>query len=223
MNNFSILAFYIQKYNRNIALVLLSILMFVLSSCAKDTVSQDFNDIRIGISPIVQPMEDRELLAGYFPSPRGIANNEELMQMQVALNLKMYETSRQILQYDFVDLDEIIAAIPKNTSRGRLAFWIEYAKYYDLDFLITPYLIYYNDKESTNALHDRNSLMLDFYLLDMRDEGRIAQRVHFAKIEPKLDAKDMYDFNSFIEYDDEISINELLEEAYQELIEAFQL
>ncbi len=207
-----------KKPSKNRYVALLLLLMFLLSSCA-DTSQEPFRDIKVGLAPIVQTSNPLEMMAGYLLEPRPLASDEEIAQLN-SIVVKSTLSHTRIIEKIEPNTFTLEAFSPDLLSQGILSYWKRLGDINELDFLIVPYLYYYNDKTKADALHDRNALIFDFFVIDIREEERISQRIHYAKIEPNQSEspRDLYDFNSFHILEDEKTIMDMFQEACDTMV-----
>lgn len=216
MKNFK----YLNKIFRH---VFLCFLLINMTACGIFKSSEpDLPILTVGLAPIMQPMRDIELLAGYLPAPRSLAYEDELQKMQLMLEEKIVELPKDIQILEQVEQSVIVSTIPENSRRGMLSYWIAFGKHYNIDLLIVPYVYYYNDKDAENSTGQTNALMINFFLIDVRHEGKLLQRTHFAEEEQSLDG-DMLGMRSFIKRQGKTSITDMLNNAYDNMIKEFEL
>ncbi len=199
------------------------LLFSLLTSCAKDK-SPVFADIKIGIAPIFTPTQAIHLLAGGIQKPQALANKEEIQAIQELLNNKIQSLIRKIEILEQTQKNIIEENIPQNSRGGMLDYWIAYGNYHNVDILLVPYLNYYNDKESSNALLPLNTLVFDFFLIDLRNKTDILDRYLFAEQEQeKNDNINYLEASSFIKRTKNTKMTEMLEDAINQAFTEFNL
>ncbi len=153
--------------------------LITLNACAPKTPSPTAvaPQLSIGLAPITQPLETTELMAGYFPEERILATEAELNTLNSLIQREILKNPRAIKTLEAVNYDDLLEAIEENSTKGILAYWIEYGKHEGVDLLLVPQVLYYKDK----GTHGENALMLDFFLIDTREAGLLLKRSHFAQ------------------------------------------
>ncbi len=199
------------------------ILAIFLSACASNQNAElPIPDIRIGLAPLNQPTDSSELMAGYFPKDRRLADENQIQNLDSAIKEKIALLPRQIMNLVEVN-DELLAPfIEENPTKGVLAYWIEYGKYQDVDLILVPQLYYYHDKEASNKQGMENALMLDFYLIDTRDNGLLLARSHFAE-EEQATQGNILGMIAFTKRIGDSSINAMLSDSIDRMVEEFNL
>ncbi len=199
---------------KSLKFLLLVLLFSSLLACSKKVETNPFNDIQIGISPIFQADITVELLAGHLPQPRAYANTEELALISEILEKKINNLDREA-----IFLPESSIKSSKSRSRsGILEQWLDYGKGHSIDILLIPYLNHYNQKENDS---EQNALMMDFFLLDMRNNGLVINRYLFAEQESSKDSDAVY--TSFIKREKKTQMLEMVEDAIDSALIEFNL
>ncbi len=194
----------------------------VLISACSSTNTQIYQPLTlsVGLAPLMQPLEETELMAGYFPENRLLANEAQVSMLneEIITQIRQFEASVSVLEPIAEEI--LLPRIDENETKGILAYWVEFGKYHEVDVLLVPYLFYYSDKNHTTE-SNLNALMLDFYLIDTRDEGLLLSRSHFAE-EEKLSSDDM-GMVAFSERMADVSINAMISDAVEIMSEEFSL
>ncbi len=209
---------------KKLHLLFLIFLLLLTGACSKNAAIDTFElpMLKTAILPTFQPQETTELIAGYFPENRILANESQLKQVSSLLKTKVSAINPRIEFIDSYDENEFINKIDTEQTKGMLAYWIALGKHKGIDLLILPQVSYYNDTASSGKPNTATALMIDFFLIDTRNEGTLLKRAHFAEEVQNDDdeSKGMLSFSRRIGNPDMPSI---INDAFDEMIEVFDL
>ncbi len=204
--------------------IFLTFLLLITSACSKNNATNTFElpMLKTAVLPAFQPVETTELIAGYFPENRILANEHQLKLLNQALRTKISAINPRIQFIDSYDENEFINKIDTEQTRGMLAYWLALGKHKGIDLLILPQVSYYNDTASSGKPGLSSALMLDFFLIDTRNEGNLLKRAHFAE-EVQLDTDETRGMLSFSRRIGDTDMNSIINDAFDEMIEVFDL
>ncbi len=164
----------------------LCVLCFTLFACADKNAVYNEQIVmhKIGVAKVSQPNESIELMAGYFPKERKLATEAQMLRVDSVITKELTKLSTPIAVLENVSAETLLEEIEANSTKGILAYWVEFGKYHKVDLLLVPQVLYLSEKVGEIPTKDnKDALMLDFFLLDTREDGRLLKRAHFAEEE----------------------------------------
>ncbi len=212
---------------KKIQLLVLSIISFSLLACSSQQNLQVSQLIvhSIGIAPLDQPIETIELMAGYYPESRKLADNAQLARIDNIIKSELSHSSYNIQHLEKIEYNDLLPQIEGNQTKGILAYWIEYGKKHNVELLLVPQLLYISEKSSESAeasINNKNALMLDFFLIDTREQGLLLKRAHFAE-EEQIKNSEINGMKSFSERMGSAELEIMVQDATKKMIEEFSL
>ncbi len=206
---------------KKLHILFLACLVFMTNACSKkDPNLFELPSLKTAVLPVFQPMNTTELIAGYFPEDRLLAEENQLKQIDNLIKSKISAVNPQIIYLDTIQEKEFIDKIEDTNIKGMLAYWVALGKHKEIELLILPQVAYYNSIPTT--ANKNTALMLDFFLIDTRNDGALLKRAHFAE-EIQLDddeTEGMLSFSRSIEAD---NMDELLNDGIDSMIEILNL
>ncbi len=210
---------------RNVALVLLLACTVMLGACATGQApkGQTLPLVSVGVASFTQPTGTLELLAGYIPENQGKADLKDLAALDVSFNNLLTQTART---YNFINTTGINPNLKARNQQNdnALAYWVEVGKANKVDLLIVPMVINWHERQGGGAgATDSAEVIVDFFLIDTRGEGRLVNRSHFEEKQASL-SDNLLDVGTFFSRGGKwLSANELSQEAMEKAIREFGL
>ncbi len=206
---------------KKLQILFMAFILVITSACSKSVQTDAFElpSLKIALLPMFQAEQTTELIAGYFPENRLLANENQLNQLSMSLKTKVSEVNPYIQYIASYDENEFINDIDSQNTKGMLGYWVALGKNKNVDLLLLPQVSYYNDQEKAGL---NKALMMDFFLIDTRAEGALMKRSHFAEEVQNEDdeSQGMLSFSRRIGKEDMPSI---INDAFENMIETFDL
>lgn len=206
--------------------LLAAVFSSLLSACGQQLVQipEPLPQVPIGIVGPIQPMGTTDLLAGYIPEDRGLATEEDLLELSDSImELLKTKTNRTYLFIPAAD-----GADPTVTRtagvNSALEYWVEVGKRIQVEFLIVPYVLSWHPREGSSAgVTSSAELTMDFFLIDTRGEGSLVARSHYSEKQEGL-ASNLLTLNKFIQRGGKwVTTQALAKEAIEKMIKEFRL
>lgn len=137
-------------------------------------------DLKVGIAPFTQPTQATELLAGFVPEEQGQIPAEAAQELDDALAEKLERTGRS---YSFLPSGAVRGSLLEDGQgrRSALATWVQRARAAGVDVLLVPQVIHWQERVGGEAgVISPAAVVIDYFLVDARDNGALLQRSHYA-------------------------------------------
>ncbi len=190
------------KFNRFPLFSLVLVLMFtaLLAACSqkRPPISESLPNLRLGVAGFTQPRTVNELLAGVAYSEQHQLNDNTLLQLDMALQDVLLSNS----QHSFAPLPDAYACeksvTAKNSKLSALEHWVEVGKCLDVDVLLVPQIIYWQEREGGDlGAQKPASVTLDMYLVNT-NQDRLISRYHFEETQESL-SSNLLEIGKFVE------------------------
>ena len=160
---------------------LLLVCLFLLPACQKrmtllaEKPSPIPYDMKVGVAPFTQPTTTSQLLMGFIPESQGKVPADVFPQLDAMLRGDLANTKRLYTWLPEKD-GAPTATYHESGTPQALPQWVAYGKQYNVDLLLVPQVLNWNQREGssagvTNAAHVR----LEFFLIDLRN-GQVLRR-----------------------------------------------
>ncbi len=212
--------FWIQRY-----IVFLLCCMFSACSQSKPVyINPALESVKIGVVGVIQPMGTTDLLAGYIPENRGLASEDDLLDLNISiLSMLKAKTKHTYIFIPAADgSDPTVTRVAGENSA--LKYWVEVGKKVGVDILIIPYILSWNQRAGSSVgVTSSAELIMDYFLIDVRGEGSLLSRSHFDEKQESL-AKNLLNIGLFVKRGGRwVTVEELANEATQRMISDFGL
>ncbi len=178
------------------SLLLISLLSFALlfttacqngSSSGTRAASVVPLEIRIGLVPFTQPTSTAELITGYIPQNQGKLDPTAMPELDLMLRGAVQKNQRTITVLP-KPLTLTLADYHASATPQALAFWLNYGREYQMDFLLVPQILNWHQRQGsragvTKAAHVR----AEFFLLDIRQQRIFRRSVYEVQQEGLVD------------------------------------
>lgn len=181
-------------------------------------------DVKVGLAGVSQPTGTSDLLAGYIDERRELASDDALMAFnQQMLSLVKQHSQRMVMPVSAgpgVDPSAARAA-GRNSA---LAYWVETGKKAGVDLLIVPQILTWHEREgSAGGAVSTAEIDVNYYLIDVKGEGNLLQRSHFAEKQQSL-ANNLLGVDTFIKRGGKwLTAQELANESVLKMVREFGL
>ncbi|SHN61702.1 hypothetical protein [Desulfovibrio litoralis] len=209
------------------AFFLLSLMMLALvSACAKRSapVKAQPNNLTLGIAGFFQPQSTADLFAGTLPENYQIINPSAVGSLDGVFDRVLSSE----LKRSFVNSQNSRAceAGINRSDRGlnsALKYWVEVGKCMNVDILLVPMVLRWQEREGGNAGVVRPaSVILDFFLIDVRD-GTLISRSRYDETQLAL-SDNLLDIRRFVQRGGKwLTATELSEEGMRRAIKVMGL
>ena len=175
-------------------------LLVLLSACQShiEAPPLPLPDLRVGIAPFTQPTQATELLAGFVPEAQSRIPAEAAQELDDALAARLERTGRR---YSFLSPGVVQGPLLEDGQgrRSALATWVQRAKEADMDVLLVPQVIDWRERVGgETGVVSPAAVVIDYFLVDARDDGALLQRSHYAVQQQAL-AENLLTIKAFLQ------------------------
>ncbi|MCH5277028.1 MAG: hypothetical protein J1E80_04245 [Desulfovibrionaceae bacterium] len=204
---------------------LCALLLGLLCACQSqiEALPLPLPDLKVGIAPFTQPTQATELLAGFVPEAQGRIPTGAGQELDDTLAEKLKRTGRD---YTFLPPGAVQGPLLEDGQgrRSALATWIQHAREADVDVLLVPQVIHWQERVGGEAgVVSPAAVIIDYFLVDARDHGALLQRSHYAVQQQAL-ADNLFTIKAFFQRGGKwVSAAELAEESMDKAIKELGL
>lgn len=153
----------------------------------------------LAVAGFTNPQNTWELLAGCLPEQCVLVEERVLSSLDLALVEVLHDEDVDFLSEARVhQCQELVTSESQTRPRGAaLRYWLQVGNCVPADYLLVPQLIYYHERKGGDwGAEEPASVIMDFFLLDVRNEA-ILRRYRFEETQQPL-SENLLDVGKFV-------------------------